>query len=56
MFGHECPVRISHDPVNRMYGVAIVKTVAPPMDDSRPEPPVSSLRLLDDISFERMSL
>jgi hypothetical protein len=55
MFGNECPIRIAHDNVGKMFGLAIVRTDAPPAAGMDPAPSVSSLRLLDDVSFARMS-
>lgn len=55
-FGNESPIRIAHDEVSKMFGLAIVRTDTPPPGEMELAPSVSSLRLLDDVSFARTFL
>lgn len=54
-YANRNPIKITHDPENRVFGIALVASEAPPSDNIRLKPSVSALELLNDISYLRES-
>ncbi|KAF8318997.1 hypothetical protein DL93DRAFT_2225425 [Clavulina sp. PMI_390] len=61
MYGRENPIKMAHDPVNKMYGVALVKQQPLSTSFVPGEPRTfsletsSSLRLIDEVTFQQVS-